>query len=280
VRRERPARAGRNPAIVARFAVVLVVIAGGVAAWFMSGTDHGATFRHGIEAMSRGDLDTAIACFQSVPVGHNMYSRAQEKIAEARELKASDEVRLDTKKAENLWGVIEQLRKAYVDGLGNRHPEYAPNCRYMLKRAQEFIDTFPDDPRVAEARGLFSYYRDVASLDKPPTEADVRAEVRMRTLTYNFSAGLAVIDEYAEQSGQTDVAEEMRAQLREDALAHWQQMKQQLEQRGVFEPGSENWLRAENTANEFLDSVEGLSGVSADAIALRDRARAARSAGG
>jgi hypothetical protein len=284
-RTERPTRRakseGKDPAFVARIAVGLIVVVGAVIAWMvMGGTDHAAVFQQGVEAMSAGKHQIAIERFTSIPEGHGLYGRAQEKIVEATELAGAEEVRFDTRQADNLWAVVESMRIDYVDGTGPNHPEYAPNCRYMLKRAKEFIDTYPDDPRVVEARGLFPYYSQVANLDWPLTEADVRAEVRMRTLTHKFRAALAPIAEFEELTGDKDVAEEMRADLRKAALAYWKREKENLGRRGAFDEGDENWRQISNRATRYLDDVDGLTGVSADAIALRDQANAALDSGG
>lgn len=282
-RRERPSRhepkEGPNPALIARVAVGLVVVAAIVVTYFMTGTDHMAVFMQGTDAMSRNDLKTAIARFEAIPEGHNLYARAQATLVEARELISANEARFETRKADNLWDRIAQIRKEYVDGYGRTHPEYAPNCRYLLKRTREFIQTYPDDPRVVEAKGLFPYYRLVANLDDPATEADVRGEVRLRTLSMNFSAALVAINEFAERTGETDVAEKMRVQLRAAALQRWTLRRSYLAKLGSLDEGNENWRQVQNIADLYLSRVEGLTGVSTDALTLRDRAKAALAAG-
>lgn len=271
---------GVNPAFIARIAVGLIVVAIVSIMYFTGGTDWAAVFTRGVEAMQKGRHELAIEHFETVPEGHNLYSRAQENLVNARELMAAEVARRDSRKADNLWNIVEQMRRDYVERKGPSHPEYAPNCRYMLKRAQEFIDTFPADPRAEQVRGLFPYYSLVANLVDPPTEADLRAEVYMRTQTWNYKAALEPIVEYAERTGETEVAREITEEVREAARARWVWWIKKLTGDGSLDEGDENWRRISNSATKFLTNVEGLSGVSADAIALRDKADAALDAGG
>ncbi|MHC5209831.1 MAG: hypothetical protein ACYTG2_03840 [Planctomycetota bacterium] len=263
-----------------RIGAVLVLVAIGVGIWFATrGPDTVAYVQAGREAMDRGDFTGAIAEFEKVPADDVLYGQAQEKLVEARELMVADEAREGARMADNLHGVLERLRKDYVDGPGNAVPEYAPNCRYLLKRAREFLERYPDDPRAPDVKALFPYYAKVASLDKPPTEADVRAEMGFRFQSGQFLLAMQAVDEAAAESEEVAaVADTLRGKVLEQAEHGWKQTLSIIEDALV--PGEENWNRVQGRVRRYLDNIEGLEGVGDEARALYEKALAAMQAGG
>jgi hypothetical protein len=224
--------------------------------------------------MDRGEFAAAIAAFERVPAGDALYSQAQEKLVEARELMDANEQRVDTRMADNLYGVLQSLRKDHVDGRGPSAPEYSPNCRYMLKRAREFLTLYPDHPHAVDVKALFPYYAQVASLDKPPTEADVRAELTFRFQLGQYRDAMQAVDEAAVESAEVAAAAEaLRAAVLEHARQGWKQTLSVIEDALV--PGDENWNRVQGRVRRYLDNIEGLAGVGDEARALHQRALAA-----
>jgi hypothetical protein len=271
---------GPDAAWVLRIGAVLVLAGIGVGVWFATrGPDTVAIVQSGRDAMGRGDFAAAIAAFERVPADDMLYAQAQEQIAEARGLMAADEEREGTRMADNLHGLLERVRKDYVDGPGIAAPEYSPNCRYLLKRAQEFLERYPDDPRAADVQALFPYYAKVASLDKPPTEADVRAEMGFRFQVGQYADAMAAVNEAATQSEEVAaVADTLRGLVLERAKQGWQQTLSTIEDALV--PGEENWNRVQGRVRRYLDNIEGLAGVGDEARALYAKALARMQAGG
>jgi hypothetical protein len=257
-----------------------VLAAIGIGVWWSTrGPDTVAIVQGGMDAMQRGDFATAVEEFERVPAGDALHAQAQEKAAEARELLAADASREASRMADNLHGVLERLRKDYVDAVGAAAPEYSPNCRYLLKRAREFLDRFPDDPRAADVESLFPYYAKVASLDKPPTEADVRAELGFRFQLGQYAEAMQAVDEAAARSEEVaGAADTLRAIVLEQAEDGWTRTLALLED--AMAPGEENWNRVQARTRRYLESIEGLQGVGDAARALHERALAAMQAEG
>jgi hypothetical protein len=267
---------------MARIGALVVVIAVALFFWLRPDElDPVAVYQEALDVKQRGELEAAIGLLETIPADHRLYADAQQEIALTREEMTADEAREETRMADNLYGVLIALRKDHVDGPGPAAPYYSPNCRYMLKRTAEFIERYPDDPRAVELRGWFPYYAKVASLDKPPTEEDVRTELRFRISLNQFSDALQAVEEFAATGPEAaPVVEELEARLVEEALAEWERTRTDLEEDGSLTPGQENWLRVRYRVQRYLDNVAGLAGVSDAAEALRDRADQALAQGG
>ncbi len=280
-RRGASARSGRprseaGPWLIRGLAAGVVLAVLVVLWWRGRGPDTVAYSTRAEAAIMSGDFDLALELFGRIGPEDPLHARAQERMAYVRALAEGDENRLEQRMAENLLGVVDAMRKDYVDKLGPASPQYAPNCRYMLKRAREFVERFPDHPRAAEIAGLASYYRNVASLERAPTSADVRAECWFRLSAGQYREAIATISDY-EQIAPADVelASMLRSEVR-DTIAHdWQQLLARLEHDGSLALGSENWLRVRNMVGRFLDAVGDLPGAPAEAPELLRRAESA-----
>jgi hypothetical protein len=262
---------------------VLVVVGGGLVIFAMtSSTPSTTTFKRALEQTNAGHLDAAAALLKSIPAGDPMHDEAVAELARVSGLKAAGEAQLDARDADAIYAGLQSLRKDYVERAGPESKDYTPYCRYMLKRAREFLERFPDDPRATEVKGLFPYYAKVATLDTPPTPADVKAEIFLRSISRQFKDAKKAVDEYAQLPG-ADPAEvaALQEDLKSRALAAWRiDFVEPLRSDGDLEPGHENWRRIAARAQKYLASVEGLDGVSGEALEWQAKASKAMAAGG
>ncbi len=260
-------KSGLPPAVSAAL-TLLIVLAIGTGVWFMvKGDPYGEAFGRGIDAFVDAQYEVAIAEFSTIPADHAFYSDAQEQLAQVRAQQAAGERRVDERFADSLYGNITATRKRFVDrdGEGYKDPNYTSSARYLLLRAQEFLDKYPGHAREAEVKGLFSYYRNVANLTDPITEQDVRVELNIRHGSDRWGLTVPSIEALAAQGPeQARVAEEIRAEAISLALADWQGIKQQMEERHL-QPGAENWREVATTCKKFLIGVEDLPTAGADA---------------
>jgi hypothetical protein len=257
--------------------VAIVVVLIGVVVVLMTRPESVAkrSFDEGVHDIAVGRFDEAIALLESVPSSDDLYVQAQEKIKEVRERQRAEVAKRQKALADNLHQVVTTLRKEYVERAGPTSEWYVPYTRYMLKQAQRFLDTYPDDPRVPEVRNLFTYYATVVPDPKaPPTEADVKAEVYMRQQTDQYGKALAVIAEFAATSPEAAAkAEVIRLDLSLAAQKAWDAEKSRLASDGTLDKdgNSRSWKKVYEATQRFLDSVEGLA-VASEVRAVRDRA--------
>jgi len=261
--------------------VILAVVAGlAFAAWKMSTEEDpgAAAFRTGMAAVQGGDVDAAIAAFERVPAESRFHAQAQENLAEVRQGRDAAAEAAESKKSGRHYDLITSLEKNYVLGLGADHPDYAPNARYLLKRAAEFVERFPDDEHSATFSQYGYKYAKVASLDAPPTEDDVMAEMRFRCIltSPNFPAAGAAIDEFARSAnGDPAAVRRLTDWLQEQSLAWWERVKDTLRNSGrALEPGAENWQAIANATNRYLTEIRQVPGLtpSMEAQALYNKA--------
>jgi hypothetical protein len=261
----------------------VLTIALGIAGYFAMQEGEGPNpYSIGLDHMSNGRFELAIAQFELVPAGNKLYSQAQEKLASAREQLVAQKKMVDTKAANLLYQYVLSMEKNYVDrgGKGHFDADYVPNTRYMLKRAQEFMDRFPDDEHAAEIKNLMWRYEDVASLDTPPTEADVRAELRQRLISTNpnLIASVKVIDEFAAANpDKAETVRELRDEVQAANLRFWEGQRAKIEKH--LTPGEENWQSIANLTGTYLKKVEGVPGVTEVAEARQLYERAIRGGG-
>lgn len=254
---------------------VLVLVGGAALVWAMtSSTPSTTTFKRALDLVNAGRFDEAIAKLKSIPEDDPMHSRALEEITRVSGLRAAGEAQFDARDADALFGSIQSLRKDYVERAGPTSKEYTPYCRYMLKKAKDFLNRFPADPRCVEVKGLFPYYAKVATLDTPPTADDVSAEIFLRSFSRQFKEALPAIAEYAQLPGADTVqVARLRGELKDYALSAWRiDFIEPLTRGGDLEPGKENWKRIATRADKYLASVDGVDGVSADAIEWKAKA--------
>lgn len=255
--------------------VVLLAAAVLVMQAFAERPAYETALERGTDLLNEARYVEARDAFAEIPEGHQHHEIAQQKIAELEGLIAADRARTSRRDADRLYHLVMALRDNHVESVGTNHPCYAGNARYMLKRAREFIDRFGDDVRATELKGLFSMYRNVASLDEPMTGQDMRCEVALRMSVRDFSAALDVLEEYAALPGaDAEVVPDVRAEIERNAKIFWNEFRSDMEEE-VLIPGEENWTAVVNRiTNRFLPRVEGLgTDVTAEAQALLERAR-------
>jgi hypothetical protein len=262
------------------------VVAVGVIAFFViqssGGPDAVKLVQAGGEAANRGDYEAAIQAYSTVPTDSHLYARAQAGLKEAieqRDTLASGERRLA---ADTLYQVVRSIKKDWIERFGPSGTHYAEHTRYLLKRSKEFLESFPDDSRGAELRGYPEHFRNVASLDRPPTTRDVSVEVEWRAQSYEYREGVAAIDEFAALPGVApEAVEALRAELKEYAEAEWKNfVKPRLERNGAFEAGNENWRQIRDVTANYLATVAPVAGVGDEARELNAQAVAALAAAG
>jgi len=232
-------------------------------------------FDDGVHDITVGRYDEGLASLESIPATDELYVQAQEKIKEVRERQRAEAAKRQKLLADNLHQIVMTLRKEYVERAGPTSEWYVPYTRYMLKQAQRFLDTYPDDARVPEIRNLFTYYATVVPDPKaPPTEADVKAEVYMREQTDQYGKALEIIAEFGAQGPEAAKrADTFRMELGLAAEKAWAAEKSRLAQDGTLDSkgNSRSWKKLYEATTRFLDSVEGLT-VAAEVRALRDKA--------
>lgn len=247
--------------------VVAVVLGLAFAAYKMStAEDPGAAhYQAGMSAMQLAQYDEAIARFEQIPAESQFHAAAQEQLDEARSIRDVKAADAKVQGANKLDKVIQSFEANYVLRDGPDHPDYAPNARYLLKRAAEFVERFPDHERSATYRQYGYKYEKVASLDRPPTPEDVMAEMRMRTILVapDFPAAGAAIDEYARAPGaDPDEVRRMTDWLQAHSLEWWSRLKDELRvSKRALEPGQENWQAIANTTNKYLRAIEQVPGL-------------------
>jgi len=243
------------------------------------GPDIAATYQQGVEAMQRGDYDTAIARFMAVPADSVFQPRAGEQLAMARQQQELRGSLATTRDAASAYGILTRLKTDYVDR-GPSHPDYAAHTRYLLVRAREFLERFPEDARASEVQDWFRYYAKVASPDTPPTVRDMQVEVSMRATAYLFEEALAAIAQYAEQPGHdAEAVARMREHLAEVGRSHWEDVKDRLQRSESFRPGDENWLYIRNATGRVLEVLAPLPELVVEAREWHERALAALAQG-
>ncbi len=257
---------------------IALVILFGVVAWFamgQGGPDAVKLIQDGIDAGNQGDYAAAIAAFEQVPRDSSLYRDAQQRLTEAREQQEAVSTTRTQLEADVLAAKIESLRRDWVEKPGPAAPRYAAQTRYLLGRAREFTERFPDDPRAADMRALAVYYRNVASLDRPPTALDARVEIEWRAADRQYAAATAVIDELAAAPG-ADPGEvgDLREALLLMAESDWKNTKALLDRTLAFEPGNENWKQIHSRTSSYLAAIGTLE-VGAEARELFARASAA-----
>ncbi len=275
-RSRRPARS-QAPAWLFPTVIIAVVAIGAIFVWksSFSGLTGGPDverFRLGREALTRASYAEAREYFALVSPGTTMYAEAQERIVEVDELIAAAQAREFERAAETAFGNIQKLQKGWVDQLGPNDPTYSGNCRYMLKRAKEFIERYPAAKQVPEARKLFDHYRNVASLDKQPTTTDIRREVFFRKSAKSFGLALKAIDEFSTlPHAHPDTVAELEREVRVEAEAEWKLVKARIQESLV--PGQENWVMVKGLAEHYLDWVQGDWALSQEAQSYYDQAK-------
>ncbi len=267
-------RGSSIPPWVAPLVIVPVVLLVGYFAYqAMKPNPIVAMMQDAIELRSRAMYDEAIAILEQIP-NEKRTGKVQELLDETIALKEGGERRVTERFAENLYQRLVVLKATYVDrnGQGHLHPDYVSSCRYLLLNAKEYLDTYPDGPHVEQVRGYFSYYRNVASLETPPTFNDVRVEIEHRHGTREWSQALTTLNAFAvsSQSGQNQV-EELRDLIRERALDHWNGLEEHLKSK-YMQPGKENWRMILKDVRQYLEGVEGMPELSVGAQALHDLA--------
>lgn len=265
-------KGGMGPVVVA----LAVAAAIAVLAFVLSdGSEGKLALQQAIGHKTTAEYDEAIKLLLTVPEDSKLYSTAQEELSDVRELKAADITRRLELKAGGLYDNIKSVEKNWVVAPGANATTYAPNTRYMLKRCAEFLDKYPQDPRAKEI-GLFAFrYANVASLDKPPTEADVEAELKFRFVGHDFRLSALAIEEFAGLPGsRSDAVRRLRDKVQVASLDYWMRLKAELEARGSLSKGKENWQQVANTCQRYLDAIEDVPGVTpaVDAKILFERA--------
>ncbi|MFT7462231.1 MAG: hypothetical protein ACI9EF_000569 [Pseudohongiellaceae bacterium] len=259
--------------------VVVVVLAALVAAagYFLSGDSVGVReLQQAIEAKTVREFDRAITLLESIPESSTVYKAAQDELIDILARKSADDDRDQAKKAARLYDNIKVVEKSYVKGPGPESPNYATNARYLLKRCVDFVTLYPNDPRAAELGQYGFIYANVASLNTPPTEGDVDAELRFRFVGHAFALSASAIDEYASTAGaDPDAVRRLRDRVQSASLDYWKTLKSQLGSEGALTPGEEDWQRIANSCRRYLDSIEGVPGVTPaiDAKTLYARAQ-------
>ena len=263
-------------------ALSLVVVVGlGAAAFFMNQDADVDYYALGVDAKIAGNYQQAIDYLTQVPADSRQYTVAQEELAVALERLATENAAGDEKAQRDLHKLVMSLhdKHVYREGEGYKHPNYVPNTRYMLKRAQEFLDRFPDAAQASELRQLMLSYREVASLDKAPTEADVLVELDLRGFgrTPDFAAMVAAVDEYAAASpDKADTIGSLRADLQRRATEYWVATREYLVDQYSLESDDPPWQKIANKIATYMACLEAAPGLTptAEAVELLRRAEA------
>lgn len=268
---------GRNYTGITAGALV-VAVAFAVGAYFVSQKSETNPFALAVEAQSKGRVDEAVTWFEQVEPTHPAYSQAQDHLRDLRAQQQAIASHTDSRAANALYDLIQRIESDYVfrGGEGPSVPTYAPNARYMLKRSREFLDTYPDDPRRKEIEQLMWRYSEVASLDVPPTEEDVLAEIRFRSppsRQWNLAAMEAVIDEFARaHPTQGQVIQSLYEHLAEKNEEFWTKTRLALD-KGLQ---TANWRMVGDDVATYLKCYEGTRIVKPHPEALELAEQAAR----
>ncbi|GJM21697.1 MAG: hypothetical protein DHS20C15_16120 [Planctomycetota bacterium] len=243
--------------------LLLVVVVLG--AWYVSqssGQLSSDGLSRGDDLMAAGQFDEAIAAFASVPADAPTYAQAQTRKQEAEQRKSASAAIELNNEVSAAYQFLVGIRKSWVDrgGKGFLEKDYVPNARYLLKRAQEFLQRFPEGERSDEVRGWTYYYAEVTSLDTPPTEDDVIAEIKFRTTRVSgthrdYAACMRAISEFASQNSGVDAEVlGLRGLVQADVDKTWKQIEASriAELLGASPP---NWQKVANATKTFLDAV-------------------------
>jgi hypothetical protein len=255
---------------------VVVAAAIAVGAVMLSGGSEGRdALQAAIHHKTVAEYDEAIAQLLTVPKESSLYKTAQTELADVRARQAADLTRISENKARGLYENIKAVEEHYVVAPGANATNYAANTRYMLKRCAEFLNKFPGDFRAKEI-GLYAFkYGKVASLDEPPTEDDVSAELNFRFVGHSYELCVLAIEEFAGLPGtDPDAVRRLRDKVQSASLEYWKTLRYQLESGGKLTKGEENWQQVANMCKRYLDSIEGVPGVTpaVDAKLLYERA--------
>jgi len=259
--------------------LVMIGVTGGVWGYFEFQRSDAQPYPLGLAFMQQAKYDEAIAQFELVPASDPLHPQAQEKLAEAKSLRDAAESRATERLGSNLYNIVTQLERDWVDrgGKGHEFETYAANARYLIKRAQEFLDKYPKDRRAKEVETIiWRYSPEVASLDRPPTELDVWQELQFRDNAHQFRESMEVVDEFAAANPDaTELVQEMRDKVQSSADEYWKNIRDGLEEDRSLAEGAENWQRVVNQCRRYLDAVEGVPGLTVDRSAqdLHDRAQ-------
>ncbi|MCB9896522.1 MAG: hypothetical protein H6825_00835 [Planctomycetes bacterium] len=267
-------------------ALALVVAIGvAVAGWFLSQDEGPNPYFLGTEAKEKGHLEEALAWFEKVPADDPSYERAKGDIVAVRDMIAAQAANDARAHGDAAYQYVIDLEERFVDrnGQGYLMPTYVPNARYMLKRAKEFLDSYPNDPRRGEIEKLMWKYSEVASLDKPPTVADVRAELGFRggaTRSWDLRAMEQAVEEFVSRNpGDEAGARELWAYLDERNHEFWTRTYDRSSK--WIEQG--NWKALLDDIATYKLCYEGTQRLKPDPEALKLEAEAkakAASAGG
>lgn len=243
--------------------IILAVVVGAVivALQYMGGPDYGKMLRDADDMLTENRAADAVALLEQIPVDDTSFSqKVQEKLVQAKQLVEAKEDRTTERLGTNIYGVIQTLDKRIKD-MGNTHPDYAPTTRYLLKRAREFEQDFPEHEKVEEVRGMHGYYRNVASLDNPPTEADVRIEINYRAFANRFDQALDAVDEFARDGGgSAELVDALRGEVRTRAYTDWAADKEQAQQ--MIQDGEHG--RAETNLRKLVEGYKPYSEISTE----------------
>jgi hypothetical protein len=261
----RAAREGRKDYMGPVFIGIIVVAlagTGGYFAFYDSGDIHGP-YGVGLGLVSEGKDEEAIAQFDLVAPGDALYEKAQAAKVEAQGRLGANQARRDARRADALYSIITFTEEKWVDrgGQGARDPAYASHTRYMLKRAAEFLEQFPDDPRRKEIEILVYRYEDVADPKAPPSSQDVDVELMYRLIpgNPNYADALAIVDEFARAwPDRSEEAAAFRARIQAHSEEYWAETLKGIQEDGSLDPGAENWRRVAQQTLRYLNSIEGL----------------------
>lgn len=178
---------------------------------------------------------------------------SEEVLAEIDALRAElDERRDDSRRAEleqrgTKWAqtFLRDYEKNYLAG----SPDPS-RVRVFLKRARQFRERYPDHPELDWVARQESRFRDVVSLDDPPTFADVEFEVTLLTQgrPREYDEAARVLDRFATVA--TGADRELALALREEKRAEEEAWVQDRLQQARFEYENDNlgeavgWLRS------------------------------------
>lgn len=236
-----------------------VVVVAAVGAWYgMQGGSGASPYSFGIDLMAAARFDEAIAEFDKVEPGNRLYAQAQEQRAAAILQRDSFAAKQATEKSENTYQVILALEKRVTrGGKGHLEPDYVPKTRYLLKRCAQFKRDFPESGHMDEVDAIAWRFSEVASLDDPPTEADVRAELAVRLIMQNpnYKDSLLAVDEFANAwPDQVEAAREMRNEIEAHSREYWVGLRGELQK--YLEPGQENWQHVANKCATYIKKIE------------------------
>lgn len=260
--------------------LIVLALAAAVASYFALQEGKGVNpYGVGLELLSRAEYAQAIVEFEKLQPGDRLYADAQEKRTEALELQEAKKTLASTRLGTLLYNIIIAQEKHYVrrGGEGHFHVDYVPNTRYLLKRCRDFLKTYSDDARATEIKGIVRRYEHIVSLDDPPTEADLRVELKIRMLgkSPNYMLAVELIDEFAALSpDNAAVVRELRDEVQAHTARYWLDLKDELERTNALTPGQENWQKIANQCALYFARLEGVPGLTpvAEAQLLLDKA--------